>query len=59
MRRELMKRLAQVEQYRQDDTVRQISDLMDELSAEAAGTTVDTRHSDLMAALEGGSDATP
>lgn len=39
MRRDLVKRLDQVEQYRKDDTVRQISALMDELSAKAAGQT--------------------
>lgn len=38
--RELERRLANLEQYGEDATVRQISDLIDELSAQAAGGDV-------------------
>lgn len=37
MKRDLERRLASLEQHSQDSTIKAISDLMDELSAEAAG----------------------
>lgn len=59
MRRELKKQLAQIEAYQRDDTVRQISALMDELSAKAAGQTTQDLGNDLLAILEGDDHATP
>lgn len=57
--REIERRLANLERHGDDATVRQISDLIDELSAKAAGTTVESQQSDLVRIFEGADHATP
>jgi len=52
----LTKRLDALEGRRTDTVVRQISDLMDELSAKAAGGRIDHGDSELMQILDGGDD---